>query len=234
MQHDRSRSKVMFLCALRVSHNSIQHIAKETTKRFIMGGTFGRMTVEEPPFDVLLKRTDNVDTSYELRRYHERFAAQAEYPDGSKDDGTPFRLLAKYIGVFGTPENEGSQAIAMTAPVVKEEKAPTSIAMTAPVTMQQEENGKKTMQFILPKEFDSMEKIPKPTNPAVTIVEVPPAVGAVHRFSGSDFSMTKGKSVADSMVAQLGKDGVDLSSMNVMKEMQIWGYNPPWYVTCSR
>lgn len=193
------------------------------------------MTVEEPPFDVLLKRVDNVDTSYEIRRYHERFAAQAEYPDGSSDDGTPFRLLAKYIGVFGTPENEGGQSISMTAPVVMEEKAShTSIAMTAPVTMQQEENGKKTMQFILPKKFDSMDKIPKPTNPAVSIVEVPPAVGAVHTFSGSDISMTKGKAVADSMVAQLGKDGVDLSEMNVMNELQMWGYNPPWTIPFLR
>jgi hypothetical protein len=143
-------------------------------------------------------------------------------------------LLAKYIGVFGTPENEGSQAIAMTAPVVKEGKKGTAIAMTAPVTMQQEENGKKTMQFILPKEFDEMSKIPKPTNPAVKIVEVPPAVGAVHRFAGSDISMTKGKKMADSLVAQLEKDGLDLSGMNVMQEMNVWGYNPPWTIPFLR
>lgn len=199
-----------------------------------MGGVFGRMTVEEPPHEVLLTRT-NAEFPYELRRYHERFAAEAEYPKGDNDDGTPFRLLAKYIGVFGTPENEGNQAISMTAPVVKEEKSTgTAIAMTAPVTMQQQEGGKKTMQFILPKEFDSMDKIPKPTNPAVHIVEVPPAVGAVHRFAGSDLSMTKGKQMADSLVEQLENDGLDLSGMNVMNEMQVLGYNPPWTIPFLR
>lgn len=192
-----------------------------------MGSVFGRQTVAEPPHEVLLNR-QNGDVAYEIRRYHERFAAEAEYPAGGNDDGTPFRLLAKYIGVFGTPENEGSQAIAMTAPVVKEEKGGTPIAMTAPVTMQQEDNGKKTMQFILPKKFDAMDKIPKPTNPAVHIVELPPAVGAVHRFAGSDISMTRGKKIADTLVEQLEKDGLDLSGMNVMNEMNVWGYNPPW------
>lgn len=191
------------------------------------------MTVAEPPHEVLLTRANNVDTNYEIRRYHERFAAEAEYPSGGTDDGTPFRLLAKYIGVFGTPENEGGTAISMTAPVVKEEKKGTAIAMTAPVSMQQE-GDKKTMQFILPKEYDSMDKIPKPTNPAVHIKEIPPAVGAVHRFSGSDISMTKGKEMADALVAQLEKDGVDLSGMDVMDEMQVWGYNPPWTVPFLR
>ena len=198
-----------------------------------MGGVFGRMTVEEPPHEVVLNRKD-ADFAYEIRRYHERFAVEAEYPSGSSDDGTPFRLLAKYIGVFGNPENEGNQVISMTAPVVKEQKKGTAIAMTAPVSMQQEENGKKTMQFILPKEFDEMSKIPKPTNPAVKIVEVPPAVGAVHRFAGSDISLQKGKEMADSLVAQLEEDGIDLSGLNVMQEMNVWGYNPPWTIPFLR
>lgn len=228
------RSLVMFLVASQQLRRSTlrSHTLQEEKKRFIMGSVFGRESVAEPPFSVELSRA-NADFPYELRRYKERFAAEAEYPAGGSDDGTPFRLLAKYIGVFGTPENEGSQAISMTAPVVKEEKKGTPIAMTAPVSMQ-EENGKKTMQFILPKEFDSMDKIPKPTNPAVHIVEIPPAVGAVHRFSGSDISMQKGKQMADALVEQLGKDGVDLSNMNVMQELQVWGYNPPWTIPFLR
>lgn len=44
--------------------------------------------------------------------------------DGREEDGgSSFGRLAKYIGVFGTPQNakaagEGAEAIAMTAPVV--------------------------------------------------------------------------------------------------------------------
>jgi hypothetical protein len=42
--------------------------------------------------------------------------------------------------------------------------------------------------------------------------------------------MKKGKQMADALVEQLEKDGVDLSNMNVMQELQVWGYNPPWTI----
>ncbi len=56
--------------------------------------------------------------------------------NGTFDEGTSdaFRKLGRYIGVFGTAQNEGSNTIAMTAPVIN---SPTplgeSIEMTAPV-----------------------------------------------------------------------------------------------------
>jgi SOUL heme-binding protein len=55
---------------------------------------------------------------------------------GDKDARSQaFNILAKYIGVFGTAENElpalsKSESIAMTAPVLME---PAKISMTAPV-----------------------------------------------------------------------------------------------------
>ena len=52
-----------------------------------------------------------------------------------RPQGTAFKTLARYIGVFGTAENTGAGKIAMTAPVVMG-GVPTPIAMTAPVTMQ--------------------------------------------------------------------------------------------------
>jgi hypothetical protein len=113
----------------------------------------------------------------------------------------------------------------MTAPVVMEEKkGGEAIAMTAPV-VKTESGGKEMMQFMLPAKYDSMEKIPKPTNPAVHITEIPPAVGAVHRFHGS-YQMDICKGMAESLVKQLREDGVDLPE-NVMDTWQFWGYNPP-------
>ena len=85
-----------------------------------MGMVFGKQTVAEPVFDSLLNRTKHVDhATYEIRKYGERYAAEVKYSDVD-DMNSPFRALAQYIGVFGTPENEGNKAISMTAPVVIE------------------------------------------------------------------------------------------------------------------
>ena len=78
-----------------------------------MGTVFGKESVKEPPFELQLKRND-VKTSYELRKYGERYAASVEY-SANGDTSSPFRTLARYIGVFGTPENEGSTSIAMVS-----------------------------------------------------------------------------------------------------------------------
>ena len=200
-----------------------------------MGSVFGKESVKEPPFEVLLERT-NAKTGYEIRQYGERFAASVTYPAGGNDDtGSPFRTLARYIGVFGTPENEGSTSIAMTAPVVMEKDgaaaaAPESIAMTAPVVMENSagDDGMKKMMFMLPSEYDAMDKIPKPTNPSVHIEELPKEVGVVHRYNGS-MDNARNKKVAEALGSQLMEDGVaGITEEYVMDNFQFWGYNPPF------
>jgi len=200
-----------------------------------MGSVFGKETVAEPAFDVLMERVDhNVKTAYELRQYGERFAAEVQYK-AEDEMGSPFRALARYIGVFGTPENEGKTPISMTAPVVMEEnKEGTKMAMTAPVVMESNDEGSKTMKFILPAEYDEMSKIPKPTNPDVHIQEIPPQVGAVHRFSGS-LSEATNRQVAAQLAEQLTADGLDRMSIEyVLDHYQYWGYNPPFTLPMFR
>jgi hypothetical protein len=189
-----------------------------------MGSVFGKSSVAEPAFEVLYKHGNTFE--YELRRYGERFAAQASYK-GSDD--SPFSILAKYIGVFGTPENDGQQAMAMTAPVVidSSRKQPTAIAMTAPVIRGENAVGEKTMQFMLPAEYDRLSKIPKPTNPDVHIKEIPPQVGAVHQYSGS-FSESHAQEMAKDLAIQLQNDGVEITTEYVLEHYQFWGYNPPF------
>mmetsp|Transcript_17020 Transcript_17020/g.30889 ORF Transcript_17020/g.30889 Transcript_17020/m.30889 type:complete len:275 (-) Transcript_17020:63-887(-) len=195
-----------------------------------MGSVFGKESVKEPPFDILLLRP-NVKTPYELRKYGIRFAASVTYAD-TNDTGSPFGILAKYIGVFGTAQNEGSTSIAMTAPVVME-KEPEAIAMTAPVIMEDSVAGedgtnRKKMMFMLPSEYDDMSKIPKPTNPAVHIEELPSEIGVVHRFNGSYKDPIK-QEVAKEFAVQLMQDGVTgITQQYVMDNFQFWGYNPPF------
>ena len=111
---------------------------------------------------------------------------------GNGGDGS-FGRLARFIGVFGTPENGKAKPIAMTAPVVTEapSPAPTKIAMTAPVVSQQPSGGgggNATMAFLLPSKFAAehatVGTLPQPSNPAVRLREVPEAVVAVTSFRG--------------------------------------------------
>lgn len=202
-----------------------------------MGIVFGKETVAEPAFEILMKRVGhNVRTNYELRQYGERFAAEVNY-QGGNGENSPFSTLAKYIGVFGTPENEGNQAIDMTAPVVMQsaDQGGTKIAMTAPVAMEQNQaNGERTMKFFLPAEYDDWSKIPKPTNPSVHIEEIPSQTGVVHQFSGS-MSEDTNREIAMSMAEQLMDDGVERISVDyVLDHYQFWGYNPPFTLPMFR
>jgi len=203
-----------------------------------MGMVFGRVDVAEPAFDILLTRTASA-TPYEIRSYGKRFAIEAQNSGKKQDENSAFRLLAKYIGVFGKPENEGATTIAMTAPVVMESKTPekgkgTAIAMTAPVVMSQDEtSGSGMMQFFLPAEYDDMSKIPKPTHGGVTIKEIAPDVGVVHRFSGSYNEKTR-KEKAMQLGKQLSEDGVNMSEQEILEKFQFWGYNPPFTIPSLR
>lgn len=208
-----------------------------------MGTVFGKQSVAEPAFDVILSKTTGT-IPYEIRRYGTRFAAQVQYTASSddKDDGTPFRLLARYIGVFGKAENHGETPIAMTAPVIKqqqeEKSGGTPIAMTAPVIKAaagttSTSTDARVMQFILPDQYTSLEQIPQPTNSAVTIQTIPPAVGAIHRYNGS-FDDKRAHAMAQSLAQQLREDGVtslgggDSESSWVSQHYQFYGYNPPF------
>ena len=57
--------------------------------------------------------------------------------------------------------------------------------MTATVAMANEEYGNRIMQLVLPSEYGDLSKIPVPTDSNIVVNEIPPAVGAVHRYSGS-------------------------------------------------
>jgi hypothetical protein len=202
------------------------------TRNFNMGTVFGRESVEEPAFSVLVDRT-NVGTPYQLRQYGTRMAVETTYSDG--DDNQPFMTLAKYIGVIGKPMNEGSEAISMTAPVVMENRGGTKIAMTAPVVRGAGSSKKdgETMQFMLPAKYDSMDKVPKPTNPKIHVKELPAAVGVAHRYAGS-FSPDRSTKMALGLAKQLKEDGIDLSEEHVLSQYQFWGYNPPFTLPMFR
>jgi hypothetical protein len=184
-----------------------------------LGMIFGKIGVEEPAFELLLSRTlSSPQTPYEVRRYGKRYAIETTM-NPSEKTSSPFMALAGYIGVTKAPENEKKEAIAMTAPVAMDKD---------------HESGVKSMKFILPSSYDDLAKIPKPTNAdRVTVKELDPAVGAVHRFSGSfdeDVCMKKVKALASQLLVDgvnlpKGEDG--LVALDKIK-YEWWGFNPPF------
>ncbi len=160
-----------------------------------LGMIFGKVTEEEPAFELLLTRSlTSPQTPYEIRRYGKRYAIETTM-EPSEKTRSPFMTLAGYIGVTKAPENEKKEAIAMTAPVAMQKN---------------HENGVRTMKFILPSTYDDLAKVPKPTNAdKVVVKELAPAVGAVHRFSGS-FDESKCHDKVRALASQLLLDGVDL------------------------
>lgn len=214
-------------CRLFASSSIVETISNN------MGSVFGKESVAEPPFTVLLERT-SAPTTYQLRQYGTRMAAETRMDGDNRNSA--FRALATYIGVFGKPMNEGAKAIAMTAPVVMERGGGTAIAMTAPVVMSSGDKSEgEMMQFMLPVEYDSMDKVPKPTNSAVRIKELPPSVGVAHRYAGSLSTPEETRKIAMELVKQVQQDGVSgLKEDDALANYQFWGYNPPFTLPMFR
>ncbi len=136
------------------------------------------MAIEEPAYTVLA----TVD-EIEYREYSPYLVAE------TLAQGTADRNDAANIGfqrLFGyiSGDNAAQADIAMTAPVqqsalpLKSEK----MAMTAPVQTQQSADGW-AVAFVVPGKY-TLETVPQPTNPDVTIREIRGEIRAVIRYSG--------------------------------------------------
>ena len=133
-----------------------------------MGSALGKVTEEQPRYEVRGRSTDG--SSYEVRAYEPCCVIETSYAAKKMvggDQGGSFMALARYIGVMSKPEN------------ARREK----IAMTAPVTRTLDENDMWTVAFVMPSEW-TMETLPVPNNPDVTIREVPGEMMATLKFSG--------------------------------------------------
>jgi len=136
-----------------------------------MGIVFGMTGTAEPSYVVL--RSAVAASGFEVRRYQSMVIAEIVNSD---DSG--FSILARYIGVFGTPENDGRVPMAMTAPVILR---PLKMAMTSPVIQSGQDQ---LMSFVLPFDIKNVASAPKPSNKRITLREIPSRLLAVRSFSG--------------------------------------------------
>ena len=173
------------------------------------------MATEEPEYTVIEK-----SEAFELRSYSPMIVAETRV-SGSMDDASSagFRLIADYIFGNNTSRDGGNEKISMTAPVTMEPESE-KISMTAPVSIEQED-GKWRVHFVMPSEY-TMETLPRPNNPAVTLREVPASNYAVIRFSGFTGEDKVAAKTAE-LMAWLDSKGITPTS-----KPELARYNPPW------
>ncbi|MFT6394024.1 MAG: hypothetical protein ACJARW_000512 [Methylophilaceae bacterium] len=175
------------------------------------------MAVEEPKYVVLEK-----SESFELRAYNPRIIAET-WISGNLNDASRagFRLIADYIFGNNTVATLGNQEISLTAPVTTEvEQRSEKVSMTAPVIMEETE-GKWRMHFVMPREY-TMEILPKPNNPAVTLRELPSENYAVIRFSWLTGEERVTKKTAELIAWLATKNIIPTGNPELAR------YNPPW------
>ncbi len=131
--------------------------------------------IEGPQYEVLAS-----ENGVELREYAPYLVAEVtvEAPSRSAASSLGFRPLAGYI--FGG--NTSRDEIAMTAPVTTQSSG-TEIAMTAPVTTADTGAGLYTVHFTMPRKW-TMDTLPVPNDPRVTLKEVPAEKRLAYRFVG--------------------------------------------------
>jgi len=133
-----------------------------------------------------------------------------------------FRQIASFI--FGA--NISKSSIAMTAPVAQQSDA-AKIAMTAPVAQNQTATGGWTISFFMPAKY-TIATLPKPTDPSIEIVEVPPQTYAVYQYSG-----IPGRGATEAAhTALISK--LQASSYAATGDITDWFYDPPWTIPFLR
>jgi hypothetical protein len=175
------------------------------------------MANEEPRYEVIKK-----EEGFEVRRYQPMIIAEVLVTGTlSEASSKGFRQIADFI--FGNnedPVKKQSEKIAMTAPVTMEADTSSKIAMTAPVTMEGA-GGAWKMAFVMPSKF-TLDTLPKPKNPNITIKQMPAQQVAVVTFSGW-VDEEKLAAQTTRLNEWMAKNGLKSSG-----SAQLSRYNPPW------
>jgi hypothetical protein len=177
------------------------------------------MATEEPAHRVV-ERVGAI----EIREYAAMIVAEVEVSgDQTRASNRGFRPLANYIFGGNTPRQE----IAMTTPVTAAPSRGQEIAMTAPVTYEPGENGRWTVAFVMPAEW-TMETLPEPNDPNVTLREVAPKRIAAIRFNGGRNPRRFAARQAELMAF------LDERGLTAAGDPTFAYYSPPWIPTALR
>lgn len=177
----------------------------------IIIGAVDAMAAEEAKYDVVKK-----DNTFEIRHYAPHILAEIIVEGSLEDTGSKaFNRLFRYI----SGDNRSRVKVDMTTPV-SQQSVGEKINMTAPVG-QQRVGEKWAVSFMMPAAF-TLETLPEPTDPLITLRQVPARMVAVVRYSGfwSEKGYLRNKSKLESWIQEMG--------LTIVGEA-IWArYNPPY------
>jgi hypothetical protein len=182
---------------------------------WIVAGYVPTRGIETPKYELVSKAK-----GYEIRQYAPRIVAEVEVSGTYKDSlNQGFRKVADYI--FGNNSVKGS--ISMTAPVLHEKQpASEKISMTAPVLHEKAgEKGTYKLAFVMPSKY-TMDTLPKPNNPDISLRPVPQKKYAVRTYGGY---ATEGKVERETnkLLDALKQDSLATVGTPVSAQ-----FNPPW------
>ncbi len=131
------------------------------------------MAIEEAKYEVIKQENE-----FEVRDYATHVVAETVLEGNMTDAGNQaFRLLFRYISGGNQPRKK----VEMTAPV-SQQPAGQRIKMTAPVGQERVKEGW-IVSFMMPGSY-TLETLPQPEDPKVTLREVPARRMAAVRYSG--------------------------------------------------
>lgn len=162
-----------------------------------------------------LYQVNDKESSFEIRQYPPLKVAEVTLTGERKSaisDG--FKILGSYL--FGN--NNTSQRIAMTAPVIQQNSE--ELKDAEPV-LQTKENDQWKIRFLIPKKY-TLEDLPKPIDSRITILELPAQTYATVRFSGLSTQANLSKNLA------LLKEFMKAKALKAQSSPIYAYYNPPW------
>lgn len=175
---------------------------------FVMSGSAS--ATEKPNYTIV-----KTDGKIEIRDYPPMILAEVRVEgDRRTANSRGFRKLAAFI--FG--DNASQDKVAMTSPVVSR---PEKIDMTAPVTRTLEEDGRWSVNFMMPSKY-TLETLPKPTDPNIRIFETDPYRTVSIRYNGNN--TTKNIATHEAKLIQYVKE----RGLAVVGTPEYAGYDAPW------
>jgi hypothetical protein len=137
-------------------------------------GATDTLANEEASYEVI-RKSDH----FEIRDYEPHIVAETVVDGTLEEAGSKaFRILFDFI----SGGNRSRKKVEMTAPVTQQADGE-SIAMTAPVGQQRQPGEKWSVSFMMPTAY-TLETLPEPINPNVTLRQVPGLRIAAVRYSG--------------------------------------------------
>jgi hypothetical protein len=139
----------------------------------IIIGAMDAVAIEEAKYDVIRK-----DNKFEIRDYAPHILAETVVQGDIENAGNKaFKRLFRYI----SGDNRSRDKVAMTAPVSQQPMGE-KIKMTTPVGQQRVKESW-AVSFMMPASY-TLETLPEPEDPKVTLRQVPARRMAAVRYSG--------------------------------------------------